>query len=235
MSQPPTSKNPVIDHFSNTANAYDERNQQLAPISENMHFLIRLVLKDAPAHARVLCVGVGTGAEILSLAHAFPEWKFVGVDPAQGMIDVCRERLAKAGVLGRCELVQGYVHELPAGENFDVALSILVGHFIKREERPSFYQAMSDRLYPHGILINTEISFDLNSPEFGPMLKNWQAVQKLMGATPESLASLETQLRQMLTVISPAETESILKASGIPLPVRFFQAFMICGWYGVKR
>ncbi len=226
--------NPIIDHFSNTAKAYDERNQQLSAISENMHFLIRLALKDAPLRARVLCVGVGTGAEILSLAETFPEWTFVGVDPAQGMLDVCRERLAAAGVSGRCELVHGYVHGLPLREDFDIALSVLVAHFVKRGERLDFYKAMSDRLKPNGMLINTEISFDLDSPEFTPMLKNWQAVQALMGATPQSIANLSVQLREMLTVLPPAETESILRASGIRLPVRFFQAFMICAWYGVK-
>jgi tRNA (cmo5U34)-methyltransferase len=227
-------KNPIIDHFSNTAKAYDQRNQQLSPISENMHFLIRLVLNEAPASAHVLCVGVGTGAEILSLAKTFPEWTFVGVDPASGMLDVCRERLAEAGVLSRCELVHGYVRELPQQESFDVALSILVAHFVKREDRLNFYKAMRDRLHRNGMLINTELSFDLDSKEFSPMLKNWQAVQHLMGATPESLANLSVQLREMLTVISPAETESILRASGIPVPVRFFQAFMMSGWYGVK-
>lgn len=227
-------KNPIIDHFTNTAKAYDERNQQLSPISENMHFLIRLVLKDAPARAHVLCAGVGTGAEILFLAKSFPEWTFVGVDPSGGMLDVCRERLAGAGVLHRCELIQGYIHDAPPGENFDVALSILVAHFVKRDDRLNYYKGMCDRLRTNGILVNTEISFDLNSKEFPYMLKNWKAVQQLMGATPESLANLSVQLRDMLTVISPADTESILMASGIPVPVRFFQAFMISGWYGVK-
>lgn len=124
----------VIDHFSEAAKAYDERNKQLAPIADNMHFLIRLILKDITPRARVLCVGVGTGAEILSLSKAFPEWTFVGVDPARGMLDVCRERLSSAGVLDRCELIEGYVHDAPQGETFDVTLSVLVAHFVKREE-----------------------------------------------------------------------------------------------------
>ncbi len=225
----------VIDHFSDAAKVYDERNRQLAPIADNMHFLIRLILKNAPVRARVLCVGIGTGAEILSLANSFPEWTFVGVDPAIGMLDVCRERLNNAGVLHRCELIHGYVHDVPLGENFDVALSILVAHFVKRADRLNFYQAMCSRLGTNGILINTEISFDLNAQEFPFMLKNWEAVQSMMGATPESLANLSLQLREMLSVISPIETESLLKQSGIHVPVRFFQAFMISGWYGIKH
>lgn len=224
----------VIDHFSAAARYYDEKNQQLAPIADNMHFLIRLVIKDYPVRARVLCVGVGTGAEILSLSKAFPDWTFVGVDPSIGMLDVCRERLSKAGILNRCELIHGYVDDVPTGENFDAALSILVGHFVKREERLSFYQAMSSRLRTNGMLINTEICYDLDSPEFPLMLNNWKEVQLLMGATPESLANLSQVLREMLTVLSPKEIESLLNQSGINLPIHFFQAFMINGWYGVK-
>jgi len=229
------SPNPkVINHFTEAAKVYDEKNRQLAPIADNMHFLIRLILKDSPVHARVLCVGVGTGAELFSLAKQFPEWTFVGVDPSVGMLDVCREKLKSTGILDRCELIQGYVNDAPSGENFDAALSILVGHFVKREERLSFYQAMSSRLRTNGILINTEISYDLNSQEFPMMLNNWKEVQLLMGATPESIANLSQVLRDMLTVLSPKETESLLIQSGIKLPVHFFQAFMINGWYGVK-
>ena len=227
--------NSVIDNFTNAAKSYDEKNMQLAPITENMHFLIRLILRNISAHARVLCVGVGTGAEILSLSESFPEWTFVGIDPSIGMINVCRENLERAGVLNRCELIQGYVGDLPDKENFDVALSILVAHFVKREERVSFYQAMCSRLFPEGILINTEISYDLNSKEFPLMLKNWEEVQSRMGASPESLANLAVVLREKLSVIPPIETEQLLKQSGIFLPVQFFQAFMISGWYGYKK
>jgi SAM-dependent methyltransferase len=78
------------DFFNREASrAYDDKNSKLAPISENMHFLIRLVLKGLPPRSRVLCVGVGTGAEILSLFRAFPDWTFLGVDPSAEMLKVC--------------------------------------------------------------------------------------------------------------------------------------------------
>ena len=63
------------DHFNATAaRAYDARNRNLSPIADCMHFLIRLALQDLPAKSHALCVGVGTGAEILSLAKVFPQW-----------------------------------------------------------------------------------------------------------------------------------------------------------------
>jgi tRNA (cmo5U34)-methyltransferase len=215
--------------------AYDERNSKLAPIADGMHFLIRLVLKGLPTHARILCVGVGTGAEIISLSKAFPGWTFLGVDPSAEMLEVCSERLKIAGVRDRCELIHGYAQDVQTGENFDAAVSVLVGHFVKREERLSFYRNIASRIRRGGCFVNTEISFDLNSQELPSMLKNWEQVQSLLGATAESLASLPMLLREMLTVLPPTETESLLRQSGITLPVHFFQAFMISGWYGTKN
>lgn len=225
----------MADFFTPEASrTYDEKNSRLAPIADNMHFLIRLILRDLPSRSRILCVGVGTGAEILSLATEYPEWSFVGVDPSAAMLEVCRKRLEGAGVMDRCELIHGYVQDAPPGENFDAVLSVLVAHFVQRGERPDFYRNIQQRLKTGGYFVSAEISFDLNSPEFPSMLKNWERVQQLMGATPDSLKSLPNALRDVLCVLPPSETESLIRASGISLPVRFFQALMITGWYGRK-
>lgn len=216
------------------AQAYDERNSKLVSISENMHFLIQIVLKSLPQNANILCVGVGTGAEIISLSKIFPGWTFVGVDPSASMLEVCKVRLKDAGVLNRCQLLQGYVQDVATGENFDAALSLLVGHFIKSESRLDFFQNMTSRLKKGGYLVNVEISYDLNSPEFLMMLKNWEQIQTLMGATSESLASLPMQLREMLTILPGPTIEDFFRRSQISNPVKFFQAFMISGWYGQK-
>lgn len=230
-----TPESPPKDFFTKEiAQAYDAINSRLAPIADNMHFLIRLTLHDLPLNAKVLCVGVGTGAEILSLAKAFPQFRFVGVEPSDSMLQVCQERVTSSGIGSRCQLIHGYVQEVPPGETFDAALAVLVGHFIKHEERVGFYQSMVSRLKMGGALINTEISYDLNGAEFPTTLKHWEQVQTLMGATPESLAKLPQTLREVLTVLPPTVVEDSLRRSGISTPVRFFQAFMISGWYGKK-
>lgn len=227
-------KKPVDFFTEEAAQVYDEKNSKLLPISGCVHFLIGLILKDLPARARILCVGAGTGAEILTLSRTFPEWSFVALEPSLAMLNVCRERIESAGVADRCEFVHGYVQDLPGEPIFDAALSVFVAHFVAREERSKFFRHMTDRLRSDGYLINVEISFDLDSVEFPSMLKNWEAVQTLMGATPDSLATLPKQLKEVLTVIPPQETEALLRDSGIGCPVRFFQALMIHGWYGKK-
>lgn len=215
------------------AEAYDRRNSALAPISDSLHFLIRLVLTDLPAEARVLCVGVGTGAEILSLAIANPGWSFVGIDPSEEMLAVGRSRLEQAGVLHRCELLQGYAEDVTQ-HSFDAAISLLVAHFIKREDRHRFYSAIHGRLRPGGRFISAEISGDMNAPTFPDMLEDWKRIQSLMGATQESLAKLGDMMRGVLGVLPPAETEAMWEAGGFRKPISFFQAFMIRGWHAAR-
>ncbi len=226
---------PASRFFNRTmAESYDEKNSKLSPISDNMHFLVRLVLADLPPQARILCVGVGTGAEILSLAHAKEGWSFVGVDPSAEMLEVCRRRLEQANVLDRCELVHGHVDRAPRVADFDAVLSILVAHFVPRSDRSGFYREIHDRLKPGGYFISTEICFDLGSAEFPEMLKNWERVQALMGATPDSLQTLPDMLRDTLSVLSPDETKDRLKTAGFALPVPFFQAFLVRGFFAKK-
>ncbi len=229
--QPPK----AADFFTKeVSEAYDARNSKLSPITDTLHFLIRLALNNLPVQSRILCVGVGTGAEILSLAHEYPDWTFTGIDPSAAMLDVCRARLEEAGVMPRCELRHGYVQDAPEGEHYDAAISLLVGHFLPRDDKTDFYRQMYQRLKPGGYFVNAEISFDLESPEFPAMLQNWARVQSLMGATPQSLQGLPQMLKDTLHVLPPAHIETLMRSAGIALPVRFFQAFMISGWHAQK-
>lgn len=215
------------------ADAYDRRNSGLAPITDGLHFLLRLVLADLPVDARVLCVGVGTGAEILSLAKAYSTWSFVGVDPSAEMLAVGRHRLEQAGVLERCALLHGYVEDVAEGE-FDAVVSLLVAHFIQRADRPAFYAAIHDRLKRGGRFASAEICADLTAPLFPAMLEDWKRIQVLMGATPETLANLGDLMRDALGVVPPAETEALWRAAGFANPVPFFQAFLLRGWHAVR-
>lgn len=215
------------------ADAYDRRNSGLKPISDSLHFLMRLVLADAPAEARVLCVGIGTGAEILSLAKTFPGWTFVGVDPSAEMLGVCRHRLTEAQVMDRCELIEGYVQDVSESD-FNIVVALLVAHFVQRRDRPGFYSAIHDRLKPGGLFVSAEISADLEDLAFPALLEDWKQVQTLMGATPDSLAKLGDMMRDVLGIVSPATTEALWREAGFSSPIPFFQAFMIRGWHATR-
>ena len=80
---------PAIVFDEKRASTYDERAAKLAPLRDTLHLLTRLILSELPANARILCVGVGTGLELIYLAKEFPQWQFTAVEPATAMLDTC--------------------------------------------------------------------------------------------------------------------------------------------------
>ncbi|MFC7292990.1 class I SAM-dependent methyltransferase [Hirschia litorea] len=216
------------------AQSYDDRNSKFGVVKDNVHFHVNLVLEDLPDDARVLCVGAGTGIEIIALSSLHPKWRFVALDPSKPMLDVCAKNLENANITDRCELIHGYVQDAPNSVEFDAVISLFVAHFIPVEDRPSYYKNIHDRLKKGACFVSTELSFDLDSAEFPAMLENWKSIHKLMGATPESLEALPQSLRDTLSILSPKTTESLLKEAGFGLPVQYLQNFMIRGWYSVK-
>lgn len=230
------SKKPSGGDFftSEIAAKYDHNNGKLSVLQNSLHFLIDLVLAKLPSQAHILCVGAGTGAEILALAHQHPNWTFTAVDPSPSMLDICRERLNQAGLSNKCTFIEGYVSDAPEATKFDAVLSIFVSHFIPQEERADYYQNIHNRLKSGGYFISSEISYDLNSDQFPSMLENWKQIQTLMGATPETLQKLPDMLKNTLSILPPETTENLINAAGFDQPIPFFQNFMIRGWYAVK-
>jgi tRNA (cmo5U34)-methyltransferase len=218
-----------------TADAYDERFSKISPIRDNLNFLIRLVLEDLPVDARILCVGVGTGIEVVELANAYPQWRFTGVEPSAHMLDVCRSKLTKAGLMDRCDLVHGYVSDLPPGGAFNAVLCLLVTQFVTDSaKRQAMFDAMAAQLKPGGYLINAEISDDMSSAAFEDIFEKWKAMHRYAGATAEEAENIGKALSAHVAVEPPIAIERYLRTSGLSQPVEFFQSLLIHAWYARK-
>lgn len=127
-------QDPKIVFDEERAASYDHIFEKIAPMRDALHLLTRLVFSELPSAARILCVGAGTGAEILYLAEAFPQWRFTAVEPAAPMLAICRRRAEEAGIASRCTFHEGYLESLPATDPFDAATCLLVA-FSSRERR----------------------------------------------------------------------------------------------------
>lgn len=80
------------------ASSYDKRRAKWSSVWDALHLLIRAVLSELPTNARILCVGVGTGSELIDLAQAFPHWHFTAVEPSAPMLDLCRQKAEASGI-----------------------------------------------------------------------------------------------------------------------------------------
>ncbi|MBV9788528.1 MAG: class I SAM-dependent methyltransferase, partial [Chloroflexi bacterium] len=148
--------------FDKQAASYDDQWSKMAPINGALHLLTQAVFADLPRKAKLLCVGAGTGVEILYLAQKFPEWQFTAVEPSTAMLDVFRQRAEEQGISSRCVFHAGYLDSLPASEPFDAATAFLVSHFMQdRQVRSAFFHSIAERLRPAGVLISSDLTGDL--------------------------------------------------------------------------
>jgi tRNA (cmo5U34)-methyltransferase len=160
--------------FDRMASGYDSKSDKIAPIYNGLYFLLESVFAGLPQDARLLCVGVGTGTEVLHLASVFPGWSFTAVEPSGPMLDICRKRVDEAGLSSRCCLREGYLESLPGDELYDGATCFLVSQFILDiGARSDFFRQLAARLVPGGIMADADLSFDTQSEEYDALLAVW--------------------------------------------------------------
>ncbi|MGE9271543.1 MAG: class I SAM-dependent methyltransferase [Verrucomicrobiales bacterium] len=216
----------------NHAATYDERFAKLSPLRDAMEILIRAFLADEPENARVLCVGAGTGTEIINLGASFPHWHFTAVEPSAPMLEVCRRKLGEAGFETRCDFHEGFLESLPSSEPFDLATCILVSHFIlDAGARRAFLRDMADRLVPGGCLIHVDLAFDPDSPAFPSLLQGWLRMLKGAELSPEDIETLRQTYQRDVVLWPPERIAEALVTVGFETPVPFFQAGLIHGWF----
>ena len=218
------------------ASSYDTQYAKLAPLSDAIHLLTRIILSDLPAEARILCVGVGTGSEMLYLAREFPQWQFTAVEPAVPMLDICRQRAEDAGIASRCTFHKGYLDTLPPTPPFDAATSLLVSHFIvDPEERRGFYHQIAARLRPDGFLITASLVADSSAPASPNLLDVWMRMQEYTGVSAEQRGTMRGSYGRTFAAQAPREVEAIIASSGFSTPVLFLQTLLIHAWYARRE
>lgn len=228
-------KEKITEIFDRQASTYDQKWSRLAPINNALHLLTGTVLSELPQTARILCVGAGTGTEILYLAAKFPGWQFTAVEPSVAMLEVFRRRAEEHGILSRCVLHAGYLDSLPPGDPFDAATSFLVSQFIlEGDARSGFFQGIAARLRPEGMLVSSDLACDLSAGTDQPgLLEVWLRVMSEGGALPNpaEIARMREAYQRDVAVLPPGEVRGIIARGGFAPPVLFFQAGMIHAWY----
>lgn len=216
----------------NAALSYDTRNEAWAPVRGALDLLMRRILDELPNEAHILCVGAGTGADILTLAAVNPRWRFTAVEPSAGMLEICRQKAEASGIASRCTFHHGFLDSLPVGEPFDAATSILVSQFILQvEERRQFFHDIARRLRPGGILVSADLACDLTSPASTAPLEVWLRMQRASGVSLDDVEQARATYSRSVAVVPPDDVESLIAESGFEPPQRFFQALLIHGWF----
>lgn len=222
----------LVAVFDKQASGYEEQQKKLALVHEGLYFQLQWVLADLPQDARILCVGLGAGAELSYLAARFPDWRFTAVEPSGEMLNVCRQRAEREGFASRCVFHEGYVESLPDIGLHDAATCFMVSQFIlDRHERSRSFRAISDRLEQSGVLVSADLSSAVGSAEYQALLKVWVSMLHAAKAPPDAMARTHSAWAKDVAILPPEEVESIIALGGFASPVQFYQAGFVHAWF----
>lgn len=222
--------------FDEQAAGYDRQWAKMAPIRDGLHFLLESVFADLRADARILCIGVGTGAELAHLAERFPRWRFTAVEPSAAMLDVCRHRAEKQGFASRCYLHEGYLDSLPADDIHDGATCFLVSQFIlEQRARREFFRAIAGRLRPGGVLASSDLAAETGSNGYEALLHVWLRTMAAAEVPPDRLERIRAAYAKNVAILPPPDVASIIASAGFEAPVQFFQAGLLHAWFSRRK
>lgn len=218
--------------FDRQASGYEAQQMKLAPVHDGLYFQLEWIFSELSQEARILCVGLGAGAELSYLASRFPGWSFTAVEPSGAMLDVCREKAAREGFISRCTFHEGYVESLPDMELHDAATCFMVSQFILDEnERSEFFRSISNRLKHNGILVSADLSSAVGTPEYEDLLNVW--VRMLHGANvpEEAIKKVHSTWEKDVAILPPDNVKSIIERGGFGSPVQFYQSGFVHAWF----
>lgn len=222
--------------FDSQAPHYDTQWVRMAAMNNALYFLLESVFAELPVDARILCVGVATGTELITLAQKHPNWHFTALEPSGAMLDVCRRRVEEAGLTGRCTFHEGYLSTLPALEKHDAATCFLVSQFIlDRGDRVKFFAEIANQLKTGGILASSDLAYSNSAVSYDALLKVWQYVMSNADVTPDMLKRMREAYAKDVAVLPVAEVADIIQAGGFEAPVLFFQAGLIHAWFAKRE
>ncbi len=217
------------------AAGYDAQFAKMSAVRDGLQLCARLALSSLPETASLLCVGAGTGTEVLTLAAANPGWRFCLVEPAPAMLKIARQRLEAEGLTGRCTFHEGYLETLAGDEIFDGATALLVSHFLTDAAgRRDFFSAIAGRLASGGILVNADLSADRDGPGFAALMDIWLAAMQLCDMPADKAAAYREAFGRDFAAHPPHEVEAMIQYAGFGQPQQIFQGMLIRAWTARK-
>jgi tRNA (cmo5U34)-methyltransferase len=217
------------------ASNHDQQFAKLAPMRHGLDMSISMVLSELPEDARILCVGAGTGTELIYLAQHFPHWQFTAVEPATPMLDICRQKSEEYGIASRCTFYEGYLDSLPPSDAFNAATCIWVSHFITQlEKRHNLFRQIAARLHPNGYLVSSDAASDMSTPAYKSLLEVTRQMFQYAQMPAEEIEKIIGAYRRDVAILPPQEVEAMIALSGFDTPVLFFQTFLVHAWYAKR-
>lgn len=218
------------------ARRYDDTIRRVIPGYETLHAMTRVLLHRAVGdEARLLLVGIGTGAELEVLGPAQTGWSFTACDPAAGMLEVAEERAERLGLRDRVSLHACTADALPE-EPFDAATCLLVLHFLPDDgAKRAVLESIARLLKPGAPLVLADMYEDPASPRFAALIDAWTAWQRQAGLPAEEVEKGRAHVERDIHFVPETRLDALLEETGFEPAHRFWSSFLFGGYVTWRR
>ncbi|CAA0104937.1 Ubiquinone/menaquinone biosynthesis C-methyltransferase UbiE [BD1-7 clade bacterium] len=218
--------------FDEQASEYDQKWVNMAAINDGIYFFLPSIFASLRPNARVLCVGAGTGKELLFLAKQFPSIHFSVVEPSGAMLEICRHRVERGGFTSRCTFHEGFLESFSDDNVHDAATCFLVSHFILDPiARSELFRQIACRMAPGGVLVSADLASDMRSPITDNLLRIWATTMSDSEAGEAAVKKLKHAYSNDVAVLSPDSVISIITNGGFESVTQFYQAGVVHAFF----
>ena len=190
---------------------YDNKIKDLIPVYENLLNKIEtfLISNYSPEdEVKILCIGCGTGTEVVRIAKISSKWMVYGCDPSIDMLNIANEKI-KSNNLNNVKLKQGTV-EVFSNDEFDVINLSLVLHFFNLKDKYKLLAKTSQVLKLGGNLIISDIYLATNFEQKLNNLRLDISRQNILDTI--SLNNYISHIRDDIKYISDKEISEVLNS-----------------------
>jgi SAM-dependent methyltransferase len=183
----------------------------------------------APARARVLDLGAGTGLLAAIVRSAHPAALLTLVDAAPAMLDQARRRFAGRG--GLTYLVADYAAQPPAGP-FDLVVSALSIHHLDDPAKRRLFTAMHEALAPGGLFVNADQVLAPTPALEARAHARWRAQAAALGSCAHEIEAAEARTHDRCATLE--DQLAWLRAAGFSEVDCAFKSWRFAVYSGIK-
>jgi tRNA (cmo5U34)-methyltransferase len=215
---------------------YDNMMAKVFPGYEQLPLLLLSYLRTRlGSRAHLLDVGCGTGDTLAVFAAHQPEWSFVGVDPAEPMLELARRKINALGVEDRVALMHGTVSALPNEPRFDAATCILVEHLQPDDgSKLQLLKEIQRRISSGGWLVLLGLHGDLSTAAAQNALEAWLEFVALQGLPKTTQDNVRHRATVEDSLVSEQRIQELLEGAGFVNVERIYQVELLGGWCAQK-
>lgn len=215
---------------------YDGMMAKVFPGYEQLPLVILSYLRTRLGRtAYLLDAGCGTGATLTAFVTHQPEWSFVGVDPAEAMLEIARNKIGAIGMANRVTFSHGIVDTLPDEPKFDAATCILVEHLLPdKGAKLHLLEGIHRRMVSCGWFVLFGLHGNLTMERAQNALNAWVEFVTLQGLPEPMRDNVRHRATVEDSLISEERIQELLGEAGFVNIEKIYQLQLLGGWLAQK-